>query len=191
MIEGGQIWWDRLSPFSQVSLWPPHSWVSIFCFSWFALGLAFAAKESWTTHTWYLPFSLDLTDTKCQHMHSLPQFLTLLPSLQWIISIVNIKGTRPKEYTASKELCWDLNADFDSKSNSGFKFSLLWFTENFFYIFQKCTHLVKVSHMKLQILDFLILKMVISYSSIFMYNITETKNNETNLPLLCIIYCNT
>ena len=32
-------------------------------------------------------------------------------------------------------------------------------------------------------------KMVISCSSISMYNITETKNNETNLPLLCIIYC--
>lgn len=71
---------------------------------------------------------------------------------------------------------------------SGFKiFTMI--HRKFFYIFQKCTHPVKGNHMKLQILDLLILKMVISYSSISMYNITETKNNETNLPLLCIIHC--
>ena len=50
-----------------------------------------------------------------------PTILDIGSISRLIISIVNIKGTRPKEYTASKELCWNLNTDFDSKSNSSFK----------------------------------------------------------------------
>lgn len=82
-----EIGWHHLSPCIQLCLWPPCSWTSIFCFSCSALG-TFVANESWTTWTWYLLFSPDLTDAKpvptmCQHVHSLPQFSTSISSTCW------------------------------------------------------------------------------------------------------------